>query len=112
MLKNLALKGIKSNKLFLFPNWVDINEVYPIKNLNNNKYIKKLSIKNDQIVLMYSGSINKKQGINILLKLIEEFKGRSNILWIIAGPSYGEIKSHFAKNTQIQFAYHFNQEII
>ena len=95
MLKNLVLKGVKNDKLFLFPNWVDINEIYPIDKFNiKNKYIKKLSINKDQTVIMYSGSLNKKQGVDTLLKLVEAFKDRSDILWIIAGggTSYKKVK--------------------
>ena len=95
MINNLSLKGIKNKNLFYLPNWVDIDEIYPIQKFQSkNKYVQQFSLKKDQIVLMYSGSINKKQGINIILKLIKYFKEREDLLWIIAagGPSYEEIK--------------------
>lgn len=95
MMNNLSIKGVKNNNLFYLPNWVDVNEIYPVEKFQSrNKYVKKLSLKKNQIVLMYSGSINKKQGIDLILKLIKNFKDREDILWIIAagGPSFAEIK--------------------
>tara|TARA_B100001989_G_scaffold20621_1_gene12600 strand:+ start:2397 stop:3632 length:1236 start_codon:yes stop_codon:yes gene_type:complete len=97
MMNNLSFKGVKKDNLFYLPNWVDINEIYPKQKFQSkNQYVQKLSLKKNQIVLMYSGSINKKQGIDLILKLINHFKDREDILWIIAagGPSYGEIKRY------------------
>ena len=95
MMKNLSQKGVNNKELFLLPNWVDINEIRPIKKSKiKNIYTKRLKIKENQIVLLYSGSINKKQGIGIISKLIENLDYRLDLFWIIAGAgsSYGQIK--------------------
>ena len=40
MMNNLLLKGIKNNNLFYLPNWVDINEIYPMQKFQSKNKTK------------------------------------------------------------------------
>ena len=70
MVHKLNTKGVPISRSILLPNWVDLDIIYPQSGLarQNNSYRSELGIKSDQLVLMYSGSMNKKQGLDLLLR--------------------------------------------
>ena len=80
-------KRLNKNKLLLFPNWVDtkfiLNQESKIKEYN--PYLKELNIKDNSIVVMYSGTMGEKQGLDILPQIIKHFESCSNIFWLLAG---------------------------
>ena len=90
MIRKLIKKGLAKNKIMYFPNWVDIDEIQE-STVNNKKSIYKrdLKIPKKAIVIQYSGTLNKKQGLNLMLEVIRSCKGKKNIYWLIAceGPS-------------------------
>ena len=90
MIQKLIIKGLDKNKIKYFPNWVDINEILE-RNANNNQsiYRRDLKIPQKAIVIQYSGTLNKKQGLNLMLEVIRSYKDNKNIYWLVAceGPS-------------------------
>ena len=90
MIRKLIKKGLAKNKIMYFPNWVDIDEIQE-STVNNKKNIYKrdLKIPKKAIVIQYSGTLNKKQGLNLMLEVIRSCKEKKNIYWLIAceGPS-------------------------
>lgn len=100
MLARTLKKGVKPHKAFLLSNWVNLDEIYPLpeKQRADNRYRKELGIKPEQIVLMYSGSINKKQGIEILIHAINLLDKRQELIWILAGD--GPDKEELQKTTR------------
>ena len=64
MLKLACEKGIDKQKIISFPNWVDISAIQPLKEVSS--YRKELSISNDKVVVLYSGNMGGKQGLEIL----------------------------------------------
>lgn len=90
--KNMISKLVtQSNKeVIFFPNWVDNKAFYPLEN-------PKLSRKNwgftenDKIVL-YSGSIGEKQGLNQLVELAQFYQSNEKIKFIVASSGSYSIK--------------------
>ena len=70
MLEKLLLKGIKSTKATLFPNWVDLDS-FAINGKSSSAidFRSKLGISADAIVAMYSGNMGNKQGLEILAEV-------------------------------------------
>ena len=95
MVSKLGVKGVQLSRTYLFPNWVDLNLVYPqsILNRDENSYRRDLNIAPDQIVLMYSGSMNKKQGLDLLVQVIHQLSDLPHLVWLLAGegPSKAEL---------------------
>jgi colanic acid biosynthesis glycosyl transferase WcaI len=81
MVNKIELK-VKKN-VVLFPNWVDCNFYYPIQNSSKNRY--KWGFNENQKIILYSGSIGEKQGLEKMLLLANNFKLHKEILFVIAG---------------------------
>jgi len=100
MLSKAKQKGLDKEKLFLFPNWIDfefVDHEKNIQNVRNKKNFFKEMFKG-KIVLMYSGSMNKKQNFDLIIKCIRKLGNYNNILWVISGE--GSSKKHFVNEVK------------
>ncbi|MCX2586205.1 WcaI family glycosyltransferase [Pedobacter sp. MR22-3] len=81
MLAKVALKTDK--KILMFPNWVDVDEFHP---MNRRAELKQQwgFTAADKIVL-YSGSIGEKQGLESLISIASDFQQHASIQFIICG---------------------------
>lgn len=74
----------KTNKeVIFFPNWVDTERFFPLQNAFNRKEAFGFSV-SDKIVL-YSGSIGEKQGLESILYLAKEFENERAFKFLICG---------------------------
>lgn len=91
-MREVIKKKINSSKeIYLIRNWIDTRK---IKSKEENKLAIKeirqsLNIKVSDIVIMYSGSISKKQDVDLLIYAIKATSNLSNLRWILSieGPS-------------------------
>jgi colanic acid biosynthesis glycosyl transferase WcaI len=83
MLERLHSKGVAKTATHLLPNWVDLKAIHP--QVGPNSYRQELAISDEQIVLLYSGSMNKKQGLEMLVEVIRSLSDLSNLVWLLAG---------------------------
>ena len=67
----------------LFPNWVDTNEVYPLE--HPSPYRAELGIPEDAVVLLYSGSMGAKQGLELVLEAAGELQADPRFQFVMAG---------------------------
>lgn len=74
----------KANKpLLFFPNWTDTTRFYPLENTNELK--KQFGLKADDWVVLYSGAIGEKQGLEAILHAAAALKTKQNIQFVICG---------------------------
>lgn len=83
MLERLVNKGIDTAKTIHFPNWVDVDSVRPLE--GPNPFRRDLGIRDDQVVLLYSGNLGVKQGLDILPQLARELSGDPRVHFIFCG---------------------------
>lgn len=83
MLERLVSKGMKQEKSFLLPNWVDVQDVFPLPAVSI--YRAELGIDNDVCVALYSGNMGEKQGIEILLDAARSLQNEDKLLFILCG---------------------------
>ena len=107
---NILRKGITEEKLFLLRNWSEINSKRKAeKNIKliSEFHLEKFLSKND-FVIMYSGSLNKKQDINLLMNSIRITLRKKNIKWILSieGPSSTILKNCFGTYKMVSIDYH------
>jgi len=82
MKEKILLKGIKQKKVFLFPNWVDTEYIKPLPKFNKFRQENNLE---DKFIVLYSGNIGMKQGLDIILDVADRLRNDKNIFYLIIG---------------------------
>lgn len=77
-------KYIDRKKVELFPNTITLKEIKQSKYTNDN-IRDKYGIKKDSVIALYGGNFGKPQGIDFIIKVIDEYKNRDKITFIFAG---------------------------
>lgn len=99
MLDRALAKGVASERVVLFPNWVDVGAIAP-KHVHASSgkaqgalydYRAELGIAADAVVVLYSGNMGGKQGLEILAQAAIRFeqqaaRGKDQKAWGGAGP--------------------------
>ncbi|HMG93224.1 MAG TPA: WcaI family glycosyltransferase [Chryseolinea sp.] len=81
MVEKIQQKAKK--EVFLFPNWTDTRLFYPIANRAEIK--KQFGYKPSDKIVLYSGSIGEKQGLDAILHAANDLRGFSDLKFIICG---------------------------
>lgn len=78
--------------VILFPNWVNTDIIYPVKEKISIK--NKLNLPLDRKIVLYSGAIGEKQGLKDLLDVASNLHFRKDINFIIcsSGPYFNKLK--------------------
>ncbi|CAB1275823.1 putative glycosyl transferase [Candidatus Nitrosacidococcus tergens] len=96
MVDRLYDKGISKERCILFPNWVDAQKIYPLS--YPSPYRKELNISPDKIIMLYSGTMGEKQGLEILIEAACKLQNYPEILFILAGT--GSARSRLEKQSK------------
>lgn len=83
MLENAAKKGVAEDKLLFFPNWSDTDLVTP--DVDGSELREQWGYTAEDKVVLYSGNIGQKQGLEIVLDAAESFKNRPEVKFLIIG---------------------------
>lgn len=83
MRKRIYNKSIPKEKVILFPNWVDTSKIKVVPKEESLR--KQFNIPLNDFVVLYSGNIGKKQGLDLLLDVAEDYLSSVNIHFIIVG---------------------------
>jgi len=84
MLAHLHKKGISPNKTSLFPNWVDTAQIYPLLD-EINPLRASLGLPAEQLIILYAGTMGKKQGLENLLTAARTLQDHLQIQFILCG---------------------------
>lgn len=88
MLERLEQKGVPSERIVLFPNWVDTQAIFPLSE-GKDSLRDELAISEDKIVVLYSGSMGAKQGLENLVDTVQKLQEHTNILFVFCGEGPG-----------------------
>ncbi|HZD48526.1 MAG TPA: glycosyltransferase WbuB [Silvibacterium sp.] len=83
MVRRLTEKGVSSRKTVHFPNWVDIDVVRPLAGPNEIR--RGLGIGDDRVVLLYSGNLGLKQGLEVLPPLAQQLRYDGRLHFVFCG---------------------------
>lgn len=83
MMARLEQKGIETERITFFPNWVDVEAIRPEDGPNALR--AELGIGRDDVVLLYSGNMGAKQGLEILPELAERLRGHAHLRFVFCG---------------------------
>lgn len=91
MVERARAKGVPDHRAVLFPNWVDLETIYPLDAEANrcNVIRRQLSLVipglEEKVLLLYSGNMGAKQGIELLAPLAEAFADDPRIHFVFCG---------------------------
>ncbi len=83
MLRNAEQKTGQPEKLFYFPNWVDTDFLTP--DADSDLFRKRWGIAETTRVVLYSGNMGKKQGLEIVLQAADQLRQEPNLLFLMVG---------------------------
>jgi colanic acid biosynthesis glycosyl transferase WcaI len=83
MLDHLHQKGIQKRKTRLFPNWVDTSKIFPL--VDENPLRLSLNLPAGQLIILYAGTMGKKQGLENLLDAARILQGQTHITFVLCG---------------------------
>lgn len=92
MMDRLSVKGVDPARAFFFPNWVDLARIAPgcqPGEAGTTTYRAELGIPEDAIVVLYSGNMGAKQGLEILPEIARRLVSREDIWFIFCGDGAG-----------------------
>lgn len=90
MVDRLYIKGVEANKIVLFPNWVDTNKIFPLS--EPSPYRNELGYSENKIIILYSGNMGQKQGLEILIDAARLCLDDERIVFVLCGD--GSVKSN------------------
>lgn len=88
MMDKLLEKGVPKDKTVYFPNWIDPYLVYPLT--GENHYRSELGFSPKDSVVLYSGSIGQKQGLENLIAAMRLLEPEKHIHLVICGEGPGK----------------------
>ncbi len=77
-------KGVLAQQASLFPNWVDVQTIHPEAKETPNAFREELGLAG-KIVLLYSGNMGNKQGLESLAPLAAALEGDTRVHFIFCG---------------------------
>lgn len=84
MLARLRAKGVSEERLGFFPNWVDTDLIRPLK--DSNALRATLGVATDTPVLLYSGNMGEKQGLEVIVEVARAFEASTEkALFVLCG---------------------------
>ncbi|MGZ8158691.1 MAG: WcaI family glycosyltransferase [Methylobacter sp.] len=90
MLERLAGKGVAPDRAVLFPNWVDLGEIYPLA--AESGFRRRLGLLPNQVVALYSGNMGEKQGLEIVLEAAAKLQENSVIRFVLCGDGAARLR--------------------
>jgi colanic acid biosynthesis glycosyl transferase WcaI len=87
MAGRLLAKGVDPARIVLLPNWVDLDAIHPER--SGAAFREELQIPQGAVVAMYSGSMGKKQGVEILALAARGLEGDPSVHFVFCGGGTG-----------------------
>lgn len=83
MLQRLVDKGVSAQRVTLFPNWVDCNDLQPWA--GGSRYFGELGIDPAAVVVLFSGTLGHKQGLLQIPPVARLLAHRPEIVFVVCG---------------------------
>jgi colanic acid biosynthesis glycosyl transferase WcaI len=93
MRAKLKDKGVESSSTVYFPNWVDMALIRPLEGTNPLR--AQLGISEAAQVVLYSGNMGEKQGLDVIMDVARQFAHDPNVLFLLCGD--GVVRERIAR---------------
>ncbi len=84
MMRALACKGVDLGRSSLVPNWVDLEALAPDE-AGAAAMRSRLGIGARQVVMLFSGTMNRKQGLGVVVETARRLQDRADIVFVLCG---------------------------
>jgi colanic acid biosynthesis glycosyl transferase WcaI len=84
MVERALGKGVPVARTVLFPNWVDVDAIRPQPQGADNSFRREMGLE-EKIVILYSGNMGAKQGLELLAPLAEAFESDVRVHFLFCG---------------------------
>jgi colanic acid biosynthesis glycosyl transferase WcaI len=84
MVRRLTEKGVEADRTRSLVNWVDTGRFRPDPAAGAD-FRRRWNIPPDVFMVLYSGNMGRKQGLDLLLKAASWLAGRKDVLFVLAG---------------------------
>ena len=105
MVRKIEEKEVNQQPCVLFPNWVDDAIIRPLPREESLR--SELGLGNADKVVLYSGSLGEKQGLELIIEAARHFSVRSDVKFLICGSGGGKARLealvHTFKLTNVLF---------
>jgi colanic acid biosynthesis glycosyl transferase WcaI len=103
MVNRLIEKGVSAENIKYFPNWVNTDLIFPLT--GRNRYRDEFQFTSSDVVVLYSGSIGQKQGIETLINAARIISAHQNIHLVICGegPRIAQLQNSVVGFSNIHF---------
>lgn len=78
-------KGIDQQKLVVFKNWVETETIFPLTSIEKLDLRAKYGYAEKDFIILYSGNMGEKQGLEMILEAAKEFKNQNHVKFLIVG---------------------------
>jgi len=83
MLDRASSKGVNADRLVFFPNWAEVDRFKHQK--KDKDFLRSLGIDLGKKVVLYSGNLGEKQGLELILFAADLLRERSDIHFLVVG---------------------------
>lgn len=83
MVQRLIAKHVEWTRTGLFPNWVDTDQIFPLD--RPSLFRKELDLAEYQTVVLYSGNMGEKQGLEVLIEAADQLREEPTIRFVLCG---------------------------
>ncbi|TWC66230.1 colanic acid biosynthesis glycosyl transferase WcaI [Pseudomonas sp. SJZ103] len=90
MLDKARGKGVSSKRLLFFPNWSETARFRQVP--RSCGLLQRLGVAPGQKVLLYSGNIGEKQGLELILDAAQAYADRPELVFLIVGQGTGKAR--------------------
>lgn len=103
MSARLVEKTGKAEQVAIVRNWVDLEHIYPLG--RKSAYRHELGYADDDFIVLYSGNIGAKQGLDTLLDAATKLENQQKIKFVIAGegPAKRGLVEKYGKLANVSF---------
>ena len=102
MVKRLIEKGVKQEKMLLFPNWADIQNIRADAK-GALAFRRMLDIPEQGFIALYSGNMGEKQGLELVIEAADLLRDQSKLLFVLCGEGAAKVRlQSLARKKQLE----------
>lgn len=90
MLQRAEQKGVDKEQLRFFPNWSETARFHDVP--RNAQLLSRLGVDPAKRVLLYSGNIGEKQGLECVIDAAEQLAERTELVFLVVGEGAGKAR--------------------